>query len=170
MRFLPFLTITFAIALLRSGNGAAASEEGIEFFEKKVRPLLAERCFKCHSADEKVKGGLRLDFRDGWAKGGDSGPAIVAGKPDESLLIEAVRYRDEDFAMPPKRKLPDAEIAVLEEWVAMGAPDPRSESANSGPARKAGLSIEESREFWSYRKPKLSPVPDVSAKDWPQGD
>src|SRR5215216_6738337 len=75
---------------------ANSAADGVEFFEKKVRPLLAERCLDCHSPEKKVKGGLRLDIRDGWVKGGDAGPAIVPGEPDKSLLITAVRYKDRD--------------------------------------------------------------------------
>src|SRR3954447_14158102 len=90
-----------------------------ERFEKKVRPLLASRCWQCHGAD-KVKGGLRLDSAEGLARGGETGPAIVAGKPEESLLVQAVRYQD-DLRMPPKGKLSDPEVAELIEWVRAGA-------------------------------------------------
>ncbi|MEM7012290.1 MAG: c-type cytochrome domain-containing protein, partial [Verrucomicrobiota bacterium] len=97
-----------------------------EFFQSKIEPILKERCYDCHShAAGKMKGGLTLDSRSGWAEGGDSGPAIIPAKPDESLLIEMVRWIDEDFQMPPKEQLPAAEIALLEEWVKRGAPDPR---------------------------------------------
>ena len=86
-----------------------ADPAGIEFFEKKIRPVLAEHCYKCHSAEaekaKKLKGGLLLDTRDGLRKGGDSGPAVVPGKPAESLLVKALRY-DGDTQMPPKGKLP----------------------------------------------------------------
>src|SRR5437762_14228288 len=88
---------------------AAPTPEGVDFFEKKVRPLLAERCLDCHSPDKKVKGGLRLDIREGWEKGGDTGPAIVPGEPDKSLFITAIRYKDRDLQMPEKRKMPDEE-------------------------------------------------------------
>src|SRR5262245_1557108 len=95
-------------ALSASGVAAAdaakrdADRDGLEFFEQKIRPLLADKCYECHSASsKKLKGGLRLDFRDGVRKGGDSGPAISPGKPEASLLIKAVRYTDEDLQMPP---------------------------------------------------------------------
>lgn len=104
----------------------AAAGDATAFFEKRIVPLLEKRCFECHSHESgKAKGGLVLDSRMGWEKGGGSGPAIVPGKPDESLLIQAVRYHDEDFQMPPKKQLPDNEITLLEKWVAMAAPDPR---------------------------------------------
>ena len=96
-----------------------------QHFEAKVRPLLIERCHKCH-AGKAMKGGLRLDSREALLKGGDTGPAIVPGDPDKSLLIKAVRYTDKDLKMPPKdKKLSDAEIEHLETWVRLGAPDPR---------------------------------------------
>src|SRR3954447_4929954 len=94
------------------------SPEGLEFFEKKVRPVLAEHCYKCHSPGAKSpKGGLLLDTREGSRKGGDTGPAVVPGKPDASLLVKAVRYADEAMRMPPKGKLPAAVVADLEKWV-----------------------------------------------------
>src|SRR5262249_34451661 len=108
-----------------------APAQSVEFFEKKIRPVLTEHCYKCHSAEaekaKKLKGGLRLDTRDGLRKGGDSGPAIVPGNADGSLLLKALRY-DGDLKMPPTKKLPDALIADIERWVAMGAPDPRTGS------------------------------------------
>src|SRR5437588_2107668 len=102
--------------------------EQIEFFETKVRPVLAENCFRCHSEKaEKLKGGLRLDTPEALLKGGDSGPVILSGDPEASLLIKAVRYLDPDLQMPPKnKKLPVEQIASLEAWIKMGAPMPRS--------------------------------------------
>jgi len=98
-----------------------------EFFENKIRPVLADNCYKCHSTTaEKLRGGLLLDTREGVLRGGDTGPAIVPGNPDQSLLIKAVRYTDPDLEMPPKgKKLGAQQIANLEAWVKMGAPDPR---------------------------------------------
>jgi len=91
----------------------------LEFFEKKIRPVLAEHCYKCHSSDsKKLKASLyHLDTRAGFLKGGDTGPAIVPGDPEKSLLIEVIRYTDTDMEMPPKSKLPDAVIADFETWV-----------------------------------------------------
>jgi len=96
-----------------------------EFFTSKIEPLLKQRCYECHSHEKKMKGGLTLDSKSGWERGGDLGPAVVLGKPEESLLIKMVRWTDEEHQMPPKEKLPSAEIALLEEWVKRGAPDPR---------------------------------------------
>ena len=94
----------------------------LEFFEKQVRPILARRCYECHSARAKeLKGGLRVDSRAAILTGGDTGPAIVLGDQDESLLIDAINYGDL-YQMPPKSKLPDSEIAILSKWVKLGMP------------------------------------------------
>src|SRR5688572_15725080 len=136
-----------AIAVLALSFPAGA-DPGFDFFEKKVRPLLAERCFECHSPAKKVKGGLRLDTKEGWATGGDSGPALVPGDLEKSLLIEAVRYGNQDLQMPPKKKLAVEEIAILEQWVKSGAHDPRTGEAVA--KKQTGLSIEEGKKFWCY--------------------
>ncbi|MEY4006939.1 MAG: hypothetical protein RLZZ221_3035 [Verrucomicrobiota bacterium] len=133
---------------LGAGVGAAlpAAEEGTAFFETRIRPVLIRHCYECHSTEaKKVKGGLLLDTRAGWQRGGDSGlPAVVPGNPEESPLIRAVRHVEEDFAMPPRQpKLPDAIIADLVAWVRMGAPDPRE--GNAGEARRADKS------WWSLQ-------------------
>jgi hypothetical protein len=126
------------------------------FFESKVRPVLVEHCFECHS-EEKTKGGLALDTKRGWEKGGDNGPVIVPGKPEESLLIKAVRYHDEDLAMPPEKKggkLPEAVIADLVEWVKLGAPDPRVAEK-----KIAGMKADEAKAWWAFLP---LPKPDAS--------
>ncbi len=136
----------FVIAL--AVPSSAWADAGSEFFESRVRPVLVEHCYECHSA-EKTKGGLALDTKLGWEKGGDSGTAIVPGKPDESLLIKAVRYHDEDLAMPPQKKggkLPDSTIAALTEWVKMGAPDPRVAVAKFG-----GMKADEAKSWWAFQ-------------------
>ncbi|MFP6873517.1 MAG: PSD1 and planctomycete cytochrome C domain-containing protein [Verrucomicrobiales bacterium] len=163
---------TCIIIMLCAGVGAlsalaADSDPGkMVFFEKSIRPLLAEHCYKCHSESKgENKGGLTLDTQSGWMDGGDSGPALVPGKISESLLIEAVEQRDPDFAMPPKYKLSGPEITRLKEWVAMGAPDPR----DGKPAKLAPSSIDiaAGRGFWSFRPVKSPPVPVVKNGDWP---
>ena len=116
------LTTFGLLALLAASAPAADDPKGIDFFEKNIRPVLVEHCYKCHSANaKKLQGGLSLDTRDGIRKGGDTGPAVVPGKPAESLLLTAVRYTDESLQMPPKGKLPAAAIADLEAWVNEGA-------------------------------------------------
>ena len=161
-------TIIMAAALLALCARAFAADDGLDFFEKKVRPLLAARCFDCHSPEKKIKGGLRLDSREGWEKGGDTGPAIVPGDPEKSLLVEAIRYGNRDLQMPPKKALAGDERAIFEQWIKMGAPDPRT---GGGIVKKqTGLSLEEGRKFWCYQAPQAPPPPAVKNASWPKTD
>ncbi len=134
----------------------------VDFFEKKVRPVLVKDCYKCHSAEGgRIKGGLRVDTRDGLLKGGDSGPAIIPGNPDRSPLIRAIRYRDSALQMPPDdKKLPAAQIADLEAWVRMGAPDPRADAPN-----KYGAALTDPKQHWSFQ-PIFKPIIPDFRKDW----
>ncbi len=142
------------------------SAEGIAFFEQHVRPLLVEHCYECHSQRAKEPhGGLLLDSRAGWMRGGDSGPAIVPGKPEESLLIEAVRYSGDRVQMPPKGKLALRDIARLEHWVRIGAPDPRDAAPDAGPLSR-GVDLEAGRRFWSFLPLRRPAVPQAGASDW----
>src|SRR5450432_4040952 len=127
MRVVFLFGLTISVTLRAQQLTPAQSD----FFENKIRPILANNCYKCHSQQAvKIKGGLLLDTRDGWMKGGDTGPAIVPGDPDTSLLIKAVRYTDSELQMPPRnQKLPDTAIDDLIVWVKMGAPDPRLTTA-----------------------------------------
>jgi hypothetical protein len=148
---------------------AAITPEQEAFFEAKIRPVLVMRCGKCHSSTaEKLRGGLHLDSREGLRRGGDTGPAIVPGQPDESLLIRAIRYRDDELQMPPKGKLPDAVVADFEAWVKMGAPDPRDAPAVATARPSADLG--KARAFWSFRPPKKSSPPAVTRSDWPRDE
>jgi hypothetical protein len=138
------------------------------FFEAKIRPVLATQCGKCHAQTAaKLRGGLRLDSREGLRRGGDSGPAVVPGKPEESLILRALRYRDEALQMPPRGKLPDAVVADFEAWIKMGAPDPRT--GPDGAARPL-VDLVKGRDFWSFRPPKRAAPPPVKRADWPRGD
>ena len=111
----------------------AASPARIAEFEKHVRPLLIRRCYSCHSSRATPpKGGLRLDTRQGWQTGGDSGTAIRPGRPDQRLLIRAIRYRDDSLQMPPKQNRPAEEIRILERWITNGAVDPRTGNPSTG--------------------------------------
>lgn len=136
----------------------------MEFFEKKIRPILVDDCYKCHSQEsQKVKGGLLLDTREGSLKGGDTGPAVVPGDLDKSLLIKAVRYTDDDLQMPPKgKKLSSEKIADLEAWVKMGAPDPRVPQA--GAVSRAESIREKARTHWAFQPVKEPAVPAVKNK------
>ncbi|WP_150107240.1 PSD1 and planctomycete cytochrome C domain-containing protein [Pedosphaera parvula] len=142
---------------------AESSKADLEFFENKIRPIFANNCYKCHSHEStKLKGGLSVEYRDTLLKGGDTGPAIVSGDPEKSLLIKAVRYTDPDLQMPPKgEKLSDEQIADLVNWVKMGAPDPRVLTAVA--AKTYG---ESDRNHWSFKAVKKSTVPEVTGKDW----
>ena len=148
---------------------ASLSADEANHFEKKVRPLLEEHCLECHSASKKVKGGLRLDFESGWKVGGDSGPALVPNDPDASLLIKAVRYRDPDFQMPPRKKLASRDLEILEEWVRTGAPDPRHDDPalqSAAPNKSRALSLEDAAHHWAYRAVESKPEPAVQHAAW----
>ena len=150
----PFARLLPALLVGCSGflaNAAELPREHLEFFEKRIRPVLVERCYECHSAAaRKSKGGLTLDTRDGLLKGGDAGPALVPGDPEKSKLIEAVRYKNRDLQMPPKSALSLEQVRDLEQWVKLGAPDPRTEVAVQSTAKR-GLSVEEGRKFWAFQ-------------------
>ncbi len=156
----PIYLSSIFLSLLCVTNHAADTA----FFDSKVLPILQQRCFECHSHGTKIKGGLALDSRSGWAEGGDNGPAIKPGQLEESLVIKAVRYVDSEFEMPPKAKLPASEIAILEEWVKLGAHDPRT--AGTGKQKK-GIDLAEGRKFWAF-KPVSNPKPPlVKNGAWP---
>ena len=159
--FLVLLLVLSAVA-----SRAALPPDEVEFFEAKIRPILVESCYPCHSAAEgKTKGSLALDTRDALLKGGATGPALIAGDPDKSLLIQAVRYTDEDLQMPPLKdgqggKLPPEKIAALEEWIRRGAPDPRT-----GPVTPIALDMARARHHWAFQplpqtqhSPTLNPI------------
>ena len=147
---------------------APVDSAGMEFFEKKIRPILVQHCYSCHSQSAKVaKGNLALDQRSAMMKGGAGGAAVVPGDPDKSRLIEAVRYTHAGIQMPPKGKLPESVIADLCAWVKMGAPAPdeplkaAGRSTPSDPLREKRL-----RAHWAWRPLKKSPIPVVKRKGW----
>ena len=183
MRPIPALRFGFTLALLvapmasaalnvdaSAKSGAVLTPAQAEFFEKRIRPVLAEKCYKCHSADaEKVKAGLLLDTRDGIREGGESGHAVVPGNLKESLLITALKWEDKDMRMPPEKdggKLSDEIIADFEKWVQMGAPDPRDGTGVKPVAKQ--WDIEKGREFWAFQAPKAAPAPVVKDAAWPR--
>lgn len=136
----------------------AADRRALEEFEKHVRPLLIRRCYSCHSAQSRpLRGALRLDTRAGWRTGGERGPAVIPGRPDQSLLVKAVRYRDEALQMPPKQKLSKSEIAILVRWVQIGAPDPRREAPGSQAANGP---------HWAFQPLTAPPVPTPQNDNW----
>ena len=158
------------LVLIALPTVAFATDEpaGIEFFEKKIRPVLVQHCYECHSADAKaLKAGLLLDSRDGWKQGGDSGPAIVPGKPSESLLVKALKYED-GVEMPPKGKLSDEVVADFVKWIEQGAPDPRKAPAKAIARRE--IDIKAGKQFWCF-KPIAAPIPPVVKNvSWPKSD
>jgi hypothetical protein len=149
---------------------AAPTREQFDFFEKKIRPVLADKCYKCHSEkSEKVKGGLLLDTREGIRLGGDNGPAVVPGKPEDSLLIEAIHYSNKDLAMPPEKaggKLADSIVKDFEAWIKMGAPDPRDGAAKI--VKK--YDTDEARKWWAFQPVQKPATPEVKDAAWARGD
>ena len=137
------------------------------FFESRIRPVLVKHCYECHSAKAKeIKGKLRVDSAAGLLDGGDSGPALVAGNPEESLLMEALRY--ESFEMPPAGRLPKKIIDDFEQWIKTGAYDPRTEAPAAAPTETPRtIDIEAGREFWAFQPVKRAKTPTVSDTDWP---
>jgi hypothetical protein len=167
-RVATFPGVCLSVTVLLTTALPLNADPGTEFFEKKIRPALVQHCYACHSTEAtKNKGRLLLDSRAALLKGGESGPALVPGKPQESRLVKAIRYTDDQLKMPPKGKLPDAIIADFEKWIGMGAPDPRGEVKVT---EKKGLSIEEGRKFWSFQSPRRHTVPVVKDTAWPRGN
>ena len=141
--------------------------EQLEFFEREIRPLLIEHCYECHSGkSSRLKAGLLLDSRQGMLKGGDSGPAIIGSNPDESLLIQAVRY--ETFEMPPRGKLQTKDIDLLTKWVAIGAPWPEEKEASAAPAREVFDWQKRKASHWAWQPITAPPRPSITGSDWPK--
>ena len=155
------MTVLLTCAMLAADKPAesqAPTSEQLRFFETSVRPLLVERCLKCHGAG-KQSGGLRLDSRTALLRGGKSGAAVVPGKPAESLLVRAVRQRDDDLKMPRNGRLTKRQVEALVRWVKIGAPFPPA----SGAARQA-----RDPDHWAFQPPSERPVPRVVNSQWPR--
>jgi hypothetical protein len=154
---LSLVALLLAPAFARAADPAPDAKK-VEFFETKIRPVLIEQCYKCHSEEaakqKKLKGGLKLDTRTGLLQGGDTGAAMVPGKADGSLLLKTLKY-DGDVQMPPKGKLPEAMIKDFETWITDGAVDPRTGDL----ARATTIDIEKGKQFWSFQAPKEPTVP-----------
>lgn len=165
LAFLAILTATFPFA-----RAAAADDEAaLDFFEKKVRPVLANNCYNCHSAFNNSMGGLRVDDRNGLIQGGGRGPAVVPGDPEKSRLIQAIRQTNDELKMPPKKKLTDAEIADLTKWITDGAawPEPKLPAS-------VGKSAEEyerlRKEHWAWQPLRPVTPPPVRDAAWGRDD
>jgi Protein of unknown function (DUF1549)/Planctomycete cytochrome C len=157
----PWLCL-LALSLTAARTVAAdPTPEQVAHFENKVRPLLVEHCYSCHSAKtpKEPKGGLRVDGRKFLLAGGDNGPSLVPGDPAKSRLIEAVRYGNPDLLMPPKGKLPPAAVADLEAWVKAGAPWP-NDAATSEPAKGEFDLAKRKRDHWAWQAISNPKVPD----------
>lgn len=162
--FCSILWLFLLIVMLPAQSPSSGpSLQQIEFFEKKIRPVLVERCQMCHGSQAAtVQGGLRLDTREGLRKGGNSGAAIVPGEPDKSLLIHALRYQNKALQMPPGERLSAAQVSDFENWVKMGAPDPREDATQTKPAGRP-LS------HWSFQPAREPPLPEVKNRAWAKG-
>lgn len=159
--------IVLTFVAFGSTSRANADDVGVEFFEKKIRPALVEHCQECHSVNaKKLGGGLLLDHREGARKGGDSGAAIQPGKPDESLLIKAIRYNDDSVKMPPKGKLPASVIADFETWVKQGAPDPRERPTQSKVGKSWEETFRERADWWSLHPVNKPAIPQPQNAAW----
>jgi len=152
------------LAAVPTAGRAETTSAGNEFFESRIRPVLVDNCYQCHSAKaKKIKGDLLLDTRDGVLKGGENGPVLVPGAPDKSRLIEAIRRTNKNLQMPPKHRLTDQQVADFVQWVTLGAPDPRM-----GPATppKPAFDLAAARAAWAWSMPRDHVVPSVSDKAW----
>jgi hypothetical protein len=151
--------IAFVVTLSLLGAPEEPGQDRIDFFEKKIRPVLAERCYQCHSAEAAgtgtLMGKLQLDTRAGVQRGGARGSVVVPGRPDQSMLIDALNYTDPSLQMPPGGKLPDQVIADFVKWVALGAPDPRDAKAID----TAKMDLESGRRHWAFRPLHIDPPP-----------
>lgn len=168
-RVTTYLAACLTALAMSSDTLAAENREGVVFFEKHIRPLLANKCFECHSeAAGEQQGGLLLDRKTAWIKGGDTGKAVVPGDPDESLLIQAVRYEDDNLQMPPEQKLTETEIRLLEQWVSLGAPGPAKDLGETEFSRLGDQEylFEQAKQHWAFQ-PITKPLPpQVNRPGW----
>lgn len=166
LSLLGIITLFQPVFAVEATKPAEPSREGIQFFESKIRPVLVNECYECHSLDakknNKLEGELLLDSGPAMLKGGDTGATIVPGDPKQSLLMAAIRH--ESFEMPPKNKLSDQVISDFEKWIQMGAPDPRDGKVPELKAEK--IDIEKGRQFWSFQPLNQSPPPVSQNKTW----
>ncbi|MGH9718761.1 MAG: PSD1 and planctomycete cytochrome C domain-containing protein [Bryobacteraceae bacterium] len=154
----------FATSLL-AAVAFAQNTAGIDFFESRIRPVLAQKCYACHSAKGVAQGRLMLDSKDGLLKGGSRGTAIIPGDPEHSLLVRAISHTDPALSMPPSGRLSDDEIAAFREWIRNGAPDPRTGEA---PAPRPGVDFARGRKHWSFQPIKNPALPKVRLSTWPR--
>lgn len=177
--FLPVITLIAAAShpaaaadtKAESGHAGIPADQ-LNFFEKNIRPVLVEQCYKCHSEQSgKSKGGLTLDTKQATLLGGESGhPGVTPGNPSQSTLYEAITWKNEDMQMPPKRQLPDEVIANFKKWIEMGAPDPRETKVAGATGGKRVIDMEEGRKHWSFQKPVKQTPPTPRTDGWARTD
>ena len=165
-----YVHLSLSVAIGQEPNAAKPTPEGLKFFETKIRPVLVQRCYQCHSAaalkQGKLEGELQLDTRAGIRQGGETGPAVIPGDTKGSALLGAIRH--DTFKMPPDTKLRAEVIADFVKWVEMGAPDPRDGQAVA--VEQVEIDIEAGREFWSFQPLRKAGAPSVKSKDWVRND
>lgn len=164
----PCAAISLDAAEPMSSAHAGISAEQLNFFEKNIRPVLVEHCYKCHSAEsDKVKGGLTLDTKQGSLLGGESGHAgITPGNVAESSVYQAITWQNDDMQMPPKNKLPEEVIAHFKKWIEMGAPDPREQTVAHATGGRREINLDEGRQHWAFQKPVPHAAPTLAHEGW----
>ncbi len=177
MKTLTLSLILLSPAALLAADAAETAHAGIaadqlQFFEKNIRPVLVQSCYKCHSSESaKLKGGLTLDTKQATLLGGESGhPGVTPGNIAQSSIYEALTYANEDNQMPPKQKLPDDVIANFKKWIEMGAPDPRENKVVNANGGKRVIDMDEGRKHWSFQKPVKQTPPVVKTAGWAKTD
>lgn len=162
------MSLSVGLSVVRAEDEAFAADQ-LEFFEKKVRPLLSAHCYECHSADsDSLQAGLSVDSRAALIEGGDSGESIVPGDPEGSLFMDVVRW--ESYEMPPDGKLPDEDIETFAKWIQMGAPWPKEAAPESKKVREKFDLQKRRNEFWVWQPIEDPAVPEVAGKDWPRAE
>ena len=163
--FYEFIAVWLVICTC--GSVVSQSNQKLDFFEAKIRPVLVQHCYECHAADSKMlRGGLLVDSRQGLLEGGESGPAVVPGEPEESLLISALQH--DGFEMPPQQKLSQVIVDDFEKWIRDGAEDPRRETTQV--AKPNSIDIEAGRKHWAYQPLRTPVIPKVKNAAWPNND
>ena len=157
-----------SVAQKPSSSSLLANSAELEYFEKKIRPVLVQCCYECHSTSaKKSQGGLDLDTREALLRGGARGPSIVPGSPDQSKLLAAIRFTKPDLQMPPKGKLPEKVIADISEWIKIGAPWPKDKESAALAPTQANLAAEKKkRDHWSWQPVRNHTPPKVKNKKW----
>lgn len=172
MKTLLLIFISLLISLRAVAATAGSEEDQMQFFEKHIRPVLTEHCYRCHSEEaEKVKGGFTLDTKQATLLGGESGrPGVAPGNPAQSTIYEAITYQNDEMQMPPKQKLPAEVVAHFKQWIEMGAPDPRVAQVKNANGGRRVIDMKEGRKHWAFQKPVKQTPPQVKTEGWAKTD